>query len=251
MRWMRQVGLLLLLVYTGLAVAQDTLRVRVLGLPPLTFQNAQGQWTGLDVELAQVLLAQAGIRPVYQVAPWKRSLLQLESGDLDLMMNLSMTEERKRFIHFFGPSRDETIVLVVPKRSQYVINSLDDIKKLRGKIGIQIGSYYGEAFDRKFKTDPAFAAKFDLRSVDQMNIKKLKADRIIGWFADVYAIAYHMRNDPEYAEVKAHPFVINRDVVYFGVSKKSVSAATIARLEQAWVQAQAAGQFEKVLKRYR
>jgi len=153
--------IILIFCFTSLnAFADCQLRVRVTDYKPQYYQNEQGKWRGMAVELAEVLLKEAKCKPVYEISPWKRSLLLLKEGNLDMMMNLSITDERKKYLNFIGPQRDETILIAVRKEFNFEINSLEDIKKLPGRIGIQIGSSFGKAFDSKYKSDPDFAKKF-------------------------------------------------------------------------------------------
>lgn len=239
-----------LFMHLGMVMAQDSIRVRVRELPPLMQQDGSGRWSGLDIELMEVLLAEAKLSASYHVSPGKRGHAQLQSGEMDAMMNTSMTEERKQYLHFIGPARHESIVLVVPKQSSYAIQSLDDFKKMDGLFGIQTGAFYGEAFAAKMASDPVFAAKFDGLPMNDMNIKKMNAGRILGYFSDPLLVAYRIKTDPDFAAAKIHPFVVNQGPTYFVFSKKSVSAATFKRLEAAYARAKAAGKFEKVLKRY-
>ncbi len=87
----------------------------------------------MAVELIEVLLNEAHCQPVYTVYPWKRALAQLQEGKLDMMVNLSITSERKEYLWFIGPQRDETIVLVVNNDFNFKVDLLEDFKAFNNK----------------------------------------------------------------------------------------------------------------------
>ncbi len=226
------------------------LKVRVTDFPPQYYYE-KGQWKGLGVELAEVLLNESGCSPVFTKLPWKRALLYMKNGKIDLMLNLSITEERKKFINFIGPQRDEFTIIAVHKDSDFKISSFDDIKKISGKTGIQRGAFYGKFFDKKYKSDDDFKEKFYIVTNAIQLEHMLKKGRLTGFFIDKYNLFYRGKNVEIYKEFKAHPFIINHEYVYFGLSKKSVSKNLLIKLQKGYEKAKSKGAFEKVLNRYR
>ncbi len=81
------------------------IKLRVIEFPPFYYQDENGQWTGLEVELAEALLKEAGLKPEYVPLPWSRALKSMEVGEAELMMNLVKTPEREEYMHFIGPER--------------------------------------------------------------------------------------------------------------------------------------------------
>jgi len=243
--------MVIFIALTSQAFSQCRLSVRVANSIPQYYQDVNNNWQGMAVELIEVLLNEAHCQPVYTVYPWKRALAQLQEGKLDMMVNLSITSERKKYLWFIGPQRDETIVLVVNNDFNFKVDLLEDFKAFNNKIGIENGAFYGDDFDNKYKTDPEFANLFVQAVNTDMLIKMLKLKRVIGFLEDRYSSAFKMKALTEYQGVKAHSYLVNQDVVYFGFSKKSVSPELLARLKQAYDNANAAGKFEAVLKRYR
>ena len=67
---------------------QLTVRVPMEAYPPFFIKTEAGQWRGLSIELAEALLGEAGVKPVYTSLPFKRALKYLEVGSLDMMLNL-------------------------------------------------------------------------------------------------------------------------------------------------------------------
>jgi polar amino acid transport system substrate-binding protein len=243
---------LFFLVSNSLVNAETcVLKVRVTNIPPLFSQNKTGEWTGLTVDLAKVLLNEAGCKGDFKDISWKRSLIQMRTGHLDMMMNLSMTEERKEFIHFIGPQIDETVQLILKEEIDIDIQSLDDFKKLPGKIGYQRGTFVGKAFEEKLRTDQTFKNKFDILYSDELNLRKLKGGRIIGIIGQNYGGVSAKREFQKGKGYKIHPFIIFQNWVYFGFSKKSVSKEKLDRLEKAYQTAKTKGNFQRVIDSYK
>jgi polar amino acid transport system substrate-binding protein len=219
--------------------------------PPFFEQDQTGRWGGLSIELAEVLLAEAGCKPVYQSLPFPRALEDLKKGKIHLMLNLTATDERRQFTHFIGPQLDETVVLVIRKNLNLDIASLDDLKKLPKSIGVERGKVYGKAFEQKRLTDEAFRKK--LEEVTEVNLLELMLEkgRISGFLGYGYNVFYRLKTDPSYANFTVHPYPINQDWVYFGFSKQAVPGDLLKRLQTAYDCLQAKGTFEKIKQRYR
>ncbi|MCP4022643.1 MAG: amino acid ABC transporter substrate-binding protein [Desulfobacteraceae bacterium] len=228
----------------------NEIKVRVTDYVPQYYQDENGEWKGMGVELAQVLIHEAGCKPVFLKLPWKRALRQMAIGEVDMMLNLSITEERKNYMHFVGPQRDESMVLIVKKGICFLIDSFEDFKQMPKRVAIENGGYYGEAFKEKYETDPAFADKISIVVHTQQYIKMLTAGRITAFIGDRYNMAYKIKTQPSYKDCKILPFIVNQDFVYFGLSKKSVSKEKLERIQKAYERAKAKGKFEEILKQY-
>jgi ABC-type amino acid transport substrate-binding protein len=254
-KWLRILGaFIVLFVFASNSLAKAekcVFTVRVTNIPPFYFQNEQGKWTGLTVDLAKVLLNEAGCKGDFEDIPWARSLELMRTGGLDMMMNLSMTEERKEFIHFIGPQIDETVQLFLREDIDVDIQSLDDFKKIPSGIGYQRGTFYGKAFDEKLRTDPAFKDKFEISYSDELNLQKLNSGRIIGVLEPNYGGVTFRNQFRKGKGYKLHPFIVTQNWVYFGFSKKSVSKELLTRLQKAYDKAKSEGKFEKVIESYK
>jgi polar amino acid transport system substrate-binding protein len=240
----------LILVSTGFA---SEISVRVPSgnvYPPFFSHGKDGRWGGLSIELADILLMEARLKPVYTPLPFSRAIEYIKGGQIDMMLNLTPTKERKTFLYFIGPQLDETIVLVVKKESDFSILSLDDIKKLPNPIGIEQYKVYGRVFEQKKKADRAFSNAIEAVTDINLNEKKLQKNRLSGFLGYGYNTYYRIKTDPLYKNFKIHPFIVEQNWVYFGFSKKSVSAQKISRLQNAYEKASKKGLFENVRQQY-
>lgn len=226
------------------------LKSRVSDFPPQYYKSEFGEWHGMGVELAKVLLEGTGCRLEFVEGPWFRSLLEMKNGSLDIMMNLSITEERRSFMHFIGPMRDETILLATDSESDVNFHNMEDFMQFEKPVGILKGAYYGESFQDKFDSDNAFKDKFSLIAKNELMLQMLNKGRLSGLLEDKYSLIWLKRNQAGPSNLKIHPHPVNKGWVYFGLSKKSVNGKLLTQLQNAYREAKQQGKFEKIIKRY-
>ncbi len=99
--------IILIFLLTGLCSGlSEELVVRVPDndeYPPFFTIDKNGKRSGLSIDLAEVLLNGAGYKAKYQSLPFARGLWYLKTGEVHLMLNLSIKKERSKFINFIGP----------------------------------------------------------------------------------------------------------------------------------------------------
>ncbi len=224
------------------------IRLRVNESPPSYFKDSSGNWTGFVVEQGTAVIEEAGCRAKYVKAPWGRGILLLEEGGIDMMGVMSITEEREAFAHFIGPHYFEIMRLVVAKDSNYLITKHEDLKNLPQKIMLERGTYYGDEIAKLLK-DASFAKNIQWTSqlgLTPSLIEKVVLGRVSGFLSYVTPGGLKKLTN----KVKYHPFVINSNSVYFGVSKKSVAPSMLKRLQEEVERLAANGAFKKILKKY-
>lgn len=223
-------------------------KLRVAESPPSYFKDENGHWTGFLAEQGAAVIREADCTVEYRSAPWGRGLRLLEEGEIDMMGLMSITEERKAFAHFIGPHYFEEQRLVVARGSDYHIEKHEDLKNLPKKIMLEPDSYMGEEME-KLKQDQSFLKNVQWTSPIALSpemISKVTRGRVSGFISYVTPGALNKFTD----EVKYHPFVITSDPVYFGLSKKSVGAALLEKLNAAAEHLKATGEFQRILSKY-
>ncbi len=120
----------------------------VLGLddsfPPMGFRDANGEIAGFDIDLAAEVCRRMGVELVLQPIDWDSKILDLNSGDIDVIWNgLTITDERKKKITFSKPYIANRQIVIVGASS-----GLDTKADLAGKeVGLQMGSSAQDALD--------------------------------------------------------------------------------------------------------
>jgi len=105
--------------------------------PPAGFRDKAGELVGFDIDLAKEAAKRLGVKAVFKPVQWDGVLLNLKSGEIDLIWNaLGITPERQKEIGFTDSYMADRNIIVVKSGSP--IKSKD---ALAGKIiGLQLGS---------------------------------------------------------------------------------------------------------------
>ncbi|MBZ9557285.1 MULTISPECIES: transporter substrate-binding domain-containing protein [unclassified Modicisalibacter] len=184
-------GAAALILSATAALAEEPLRIGISAepYPPFTYKNADGGWTGFEVELGQALCAQ--MQADCEIAPtgWSGIFPALDSGKIDMIMNsLSITDKRKRVIDFTDPYYYTPAAYVTAKG-----NDLQIPEGLDGKIlGVQ-GSTTNATFARRKLADTGVELKIYDRQ-EQAN-RDLLAGRVDAILADKIAMTEFVKRD--------------------------------------------------------
>lgn len=241
---------LALLLFSSQSFASCNVKMRVYQSPPNYYMNDQGQWTGLAFELANAVIKEAGCNAQYINMPWKRALKLFELGKIDMMTSLSVTEERKKFVHFFGVQHEEIISPIVKESTNYNIKDLNDFKSLPGRVGHIRGAFYGSAFATK-ADEPWFSNKIAAYNSTDELMNGLRRNRLSMFL-------YNRDNAPrmlsKYTDghnFKLHPYVVFKNTVYFGLSKNTSDNKLLGKLRQAYLRVRESGELSSINEKYR
>lgn len=230
------------IVFITSAWADCSLKLRVNDSPPYYYQE-HDEYKGLYVEQAKALADLVDCQITTIKAPWGRSLRSLKDGKIDLMANMSITEERKEFLRFLGPHHFENIVLVVSKDSDFEINSHEDLLNLPGKIAIEKDAFYGEALEQLVARAESQDKWVWFTGENQHSLnERVRLGRLAG-FLDVAKPRYKAKG------LKYHSFIINSSPVFFGFSKRSVNEELFKLLQTAF-ESEGKAQMEDISNKY-
>lgn len=240
------------------AYAGDVVTVRVADFPPNYIEDDAGNWKGLSVELADAIISAAGYVPEFVELPWSRAIKSLENGDLAYMTNLSKTDERSRFLDWIGPIRVDRMGLFVHgSQTSLPITSLDDFLTVctgqKMQFGIQQDVVYSAALTKRLNDDEKFRECFRTVAKVDSNLNMVANRRIIGFLESIVSIKYRIATDPEFADLAAHPFVLEADTsaeIYHGLSKQGVSEEMKARLQKGYEKCVEDGTVQRILEKW-
>ncbi|RED54194.1 substrate-binding periplasmic protein [Aestuariispira insulae] len=230
-------GPLIFLISSVGAQAADCVGSMVIRLSedylPFSMQKGE-EVTGIDVTFIKMVMDEIGCPHKMVLQPWKRAVLQLEYGQIDMIPFASVTPERKLFAHFSVPYRKETAGLIIRRedRGKYRIKSLDDVMTLGMRLGHTRGTWRGEAFKEFASQAEADGVIFNVTYTSQ-GIKMLvnnRIDALVEMPAAVMAQARDMGVEDRLAE---HPFILMSEPVHFMYSRKTVSPALVKQIDAA------------------
>lgn len=239
----------LLLVILGLFSASAytcELKVRTYPFAPLSVQNKDKSWSGVDIEYVKAFANALDCNVEFVVAPWARGLALLKNGDIDMMANVTKSTKREKDFYFIGPQRHETIRLVSVKGAFEDITNWQQFAILDVVLMRQKGSLFDAKFEKALKQNYRLKANLVELSSNEIRMSLLKKGRIHGTFVDEFILRYRLKNDKTLPPLTVHPLVMSRTPVYFALSKKNFSKAQIAEYTEVFEQLKLSESYQKL-----
>lgn len=207
--------LVLVLVLTGAAAAQDTI---VFGtnaeFPPFEFMAAEGvidQFDGIDMVIAKTIAEENGMVAKIENMEFDSLLIALQNGQIDAVIaGMTVTEERMEAVNFTTPYYTATQVMIVPQGSDITCAAdmadkrIVVIQGYTGETCVQELGYAYEAFKKGSEAIlELLNGKCDVVVIDSATAAKYVADNdsltIVtdeeAFGAEEYAIAVRKGND--------------------------------------------------------
>jgi len=226
------------------------LTVQIMAFPPLAMKDELGHWSGLNVDYIKALFDKANCKYSFIEAPFARGLKMLKNGDADMTVNISMLDNRKQYLHFIGPQRLETILLVSKKKSIPIINTWQNFSSTKAVLIRQRGAYLGTKLEDVLDLNTQLEQRVVLFTNNEARIEMLKKGRADGFFIESTYLFHQLKNNVSYDLIEIHPLVINQEPVYFAFSKASVSTKVIERFTKAFFVLKVQGIFDQIEAKY-
>ena len=214
------------------------LRVGVYQNPPKVFTDSNGQATGSFIELLREIARSEGWSLRFENCDWNDCLASLEAGEIDLMPDVALTDERQsRFDFHSVPAMHSWSQLY--RRDGIKIQSVLDLQGKR--IAVLRGGVQTQALVNMLA---GFNVQFDLMDVDSVT-QAFQA--VANGQADVAAASYHFGDyrAPEFG-LTATPVMFQPARLYFA-APKGRQADTLARIDARlgeWLQSDTSPYFQ-------
>ncbi len=211
----------------------------------LAVSVAEGSKDGPDAKILTAI-AKEMENPIYfQYAPFKRRLLMVKNGDLDLICGLLKRPDREAYIHYIQPpykKRSDTIFLV-PKGKADRIKTYEDLYDLR--IGTVRGANFFVQFDEDNCLDKEPVAQTTL------NFKKLLLGRVDTMIINESTGIDLMHKMKISDEIEMAHYRFNREkFVYIGISKNSWLMDKIDTIEPVIQKMVLSGKIRQIIENY-
>ena len=219
--------------------------------PPYIFTSAQGAPSGLDMELAQAILKEAGctLRLLPELPTARRQRL-FEQGGIDLLLAASITPERRRRARFSIAYRHESVGLytrtsLLPQYQD--LTSLDALLKRKLPLLAPKVGWYGPNYAR---LQPALTAAGQLSTFIsfQQGLRMLDAGRADLIMGDRAALRHEAREQG--VAISPLPLVVVRAPVHLMLNKSSTSQGDLERINAAIVRLERQGALAHIRNRY-
>lgn len=149
--------------------------------PPFNYQDENGKLTGFEVDLAEALAKELGVKAEFQPTKWDGILAALESKRLDVVINqVTITDERRQKYDFSKPYTVSGIQALV-RKDQPVFEKPEDLAGKR--VGVGLGTNYEQwlrenvpdAVVRTYDDDPTKYQDLRAGRIDAILIDRLAA----------------------------------------------------------------------------
>ncbi|WP_057490888.1 amino acid ABC transporter substrate-binding protein [Streptococcus orisasini] len=214
---------------------------------PMGFKDKNGKNVGFDVDLANAVFAEYGIKVKWQPINWDLKETELKNGKIDLIWNgYSKTKERARKVSFTEPYMKNDQVLVAKKSSG--IASFADMK---GKaLGAQSGSSGYDAFTANPKVLKDIVKDNDATQYETFTqaFIDLKNDRIDGLLIDRVYANYYLKQEQEldnYNIIKGK--YASED---FSVGVRKSDKTLVKKINQAFEKLYKDGKFQEISQKW-
>ena len=242
-----------LLCLPARAEPSDVLRVRVSFFAPYYFYHeSEKEWQGMSIEITRSVLEKAGFQAEFAVIPRNRAFELLKNGRLDMMLNLTRTEEREALFDFIGPSSFEKMVMVTRRQDASIrVSNLDELIRLGKPIGFRPNYYYPRLSERAETDADLKKLLIPIDASYSGSIEKmLLRGYIFTFFEDEMVLRDRIRNNPDFSNLVIHDFALSDPQPVHMAASRSLPQATRTRLHEAYRALWDQGTIPDILKRW-
>lgn len=121
---------------------------------PFGFKNADGEYVGFDLDLAEEILGRLEVDYEFQPIDWSMKETELNTGNIDMIWNgYSVTPEREEIVQFSEP--------YIKNRQVIIVKADSDIQNKADFVGKIVATQEQSASLEAIMSDETFAATID------------------------------------------------------------------------------------------
>lgn len=226
-----------------LASAADEAPAVTVGInhaPPYRVVTEDGV-TGLYVEIFNEIADRVGWQVRYVEAPFRRVLLMMEEGDVDVMLGPLKTEEREQVMAFVAPVFPPERKLFFYHREENRITGYEDL--YGKKIGVLAGASYFERFnmDEELTKEPISRYENLMRMLEMGRVDVVVAPELVG---------RHTLSQLD-IDVAVSPYQVPGEHSYIAISRTSPLFSRQEEISQVFEKIRQDGTYDKLVTGYR
>ena len=218
---------------------------------PYTYTDNDGEIVGLDAEIIDLVMKNAGCDYSFIKIPPKRAFLELEKGRIDMMIGASITEGRKKYGKFTQSYREEVLGAIVRKgeSAQYPYKDLQSMIGQDVMIGAINGSWYGPEYGQLQK-DEEFQKQLSMVNSNRQRIGMLVKNRIDMVIGDPVGLINSARENNQEENVEFHPINLYQGYVHFLLGHVSTSQNDLDLINLSLEVVKKSGALQEIIDRY-
>lgn len=211
--------------------------------PPFNYKDKNNKLTGITTDIVKEILKSMQNNDTIKLLPWARAYKSIQSKPNIILFSMTRTKKRENLFKWVGPIANNSWVFYAKANSTITINSLQEAKNSKYKIGT-----YFDGANELFLKGENFT-NLDSVPDDLLNVKKLIKNRINLWAAGETQGLYKAKQlniDP--SELKKI-FKIKDTQLYIAFSK-TTPEHTIKLWQKKLDIMKTDGTYQKILQKY-
>jgi len=225
-------------------IADEKIKYGISHWPPYSMTE-QSQISGINYDVGLEMEKRLGVKFDIRVCPFKRCLLELESGALDLFSGVAKNTDREKYMAYSSPPYSAvSVVFYVRKGETDILKSYDDLYKLR--VGYVSKSHYFDPFN-KDETIPKVDVDKEQRLLPMLNSNRI--DTYVGTDPNASYEVLTMGFKEQLEKAQYNPDV--EVPLYFAMSRKSRHLVMIDRIGQVVQDMHNDGTIKRIHSKYR
>jgi len=158
--------------------AQGALRVGLDIFRPWAMQAKDGQYIGFEIQVAEALAADMGVKVEFVPTAWDGIIPALLTGRFDVLIGgMGITEERSKRVAFTEPYEFSGMAVAASLTSAPGLTKLEDFNKKEIRVAVKSGTT--AAISAKEKLPQATIVEFDDEGQTAQELKSGKAQALV------------------------------------------------------------------------
>jgi len=230
---------LMLISYQAMSESQSSaLQVRTIAVSPYGM-NSGTQLSGIYYDLANSLLAKAGIESEHHIFPYGRIMHELKIGKTDLTIMFKY-KELADYVDYIYPLPTLKNVVIGRKGTDY--HSIKQLEKL--SIAYLRGAKFSDDIDNNPEIIKQTVSDFHQ---GLLMLQKGRVDAIIGPMAPILSSAQKFGLSRDFF---GKPLIVSERTPWLQLSKKSQNKVSAKQLKAIFSQMMAQGELKKIQQKY-
>jgi len=145
--------------------------------PPMESLDKQGNFSGMDVDVAQEIASDLGVKAKFKNIIWEEIFDAAKNGEVDMIISsITITKERTEILAFSDPYFNAGQVIVITTDKRGIINEPKDLKEYR--VGVQAGTTSEEEV-LKYVANPSSVNAYENYDLAKKDLLEGKIDAIV------------------------------------------------------------------------
>ncbi len=238
--------IVLLACVPGVSKAEDKRIIHAVmtHLPPFMIVGDNGVEDCINARILDEILKPLNLKVVYDIAPFKRCLLYMQTGQADIFFGILKNAEREAYMHYVEPPYKTSTAkaFYIRKGTGIHIGQYEDLYSLNGSIGTRLGFSYFPRFDAdaRIKKEPLGSDQDHFRLLAHKRLDAVIITETVGDYL-ILKDGYHDKIE------KAAYKYDQLNPAYLAISKKSPYMQQIREFETIIQQLRDSGRIQGII----